>query len=96
MNKEEMKKMVEKAYKGYLEMTEDENKIIIDLNGFDYCDECKNEDGELDLDLTSKLNEMLINLFKENSYTIYEHGSFYAENGTFVNVNVDTTVAIKE
>ena len=43
MNKE---LLVKQAFEGYVEMAEDENKIIVDLNGFDYLDECKNEDGQ--------------------------------------------------
>ncbi len=96
MKKEEMEKLVELAFNGYLETAENENKIIVDLNGFDYCDECKNEDGEVDLTLTTKLNEMLINYFESNGYDVYKNGSFYAEDGQFKNVNPDTAVAIKQ
>ena len=93
MNKNEL---VKRAYEGYLEMAEDEEKIIIDLNGFDYCEECKTEDGELDLDLTSELNQMLIEMFKTNGYDVYTAGDTYAEDGQFKNVVADTAVAIKE
>ena len=92
MNKE---KIVKEVFEGYVEMTEDENKIVIDLNGFDYLDECKNEEGELDLELIDELNEMLIDLFGKSGYDVYEHGGIYAENGQFKNVNPDTAVAIK-
>lgn len=93
MNKEEMKKMVENAYEGYLEMADDQNKIVIDLNAFD--DECKNEDGDLDLNLVSELNNSLIKMFEDNGYTSYKNGEIYAENGNFVDVNPDTVVVIK-
>lgn len=96
MNKVEMEKLVKDAYKGYLEMAENENKIVIDLNGFDLLEECKNEEGELDLDLTVELNDMLISLFEENGYTTYKNGEFYAEDGKFVDVYPATVVAIKE
>lgn len=92
MNKVEL---VKKAYNGYIEMAEDEGKIIIDLNGFDYCEECKNEDGELDINLTAELNNMLIALFEEKGYTTYKNGEFYSEDGRFVDVMPDTVVAIK-
>lgn len=95
MKKEEMKKMVKNAFNGYLELAENENKIVIDLNGFDYCEECTNEDGELDLDLTIKLNEMLLQEFKNNGYEVYTAGDIYAEDGQFKNVNPDSAVAIK-
>lgn len=92
MNKE---LLVKQAFEGYIEMTEDENKIVIDLNGFDYLDECKNEDGELNLELTAELNKMLIDLFEKNGYNVYKNGGIYAEDGQFKNVEVDTAVAIK-
>lgn len=93
MNKE---LLVKQAYEGYVEMAEDENKIVIDLNGFDYLDECKNEEGELDLELVEELNKMLIDLFEENGYDVYQHDGIYAEDGQFKNVEVDTVVAIKK
>lgn len=108
MKKEEKKKLVKDVFEGYIEMAENEEKIIIDLNVFDeevinYLEE-KNIDNEdysyTDddefLKLTSLLNEMLINKFKENGYDTYENGEFYAENGNFVNVLPNTVVAIKE
>ena len=48
-----------------------EEKIVIDLDGFDCLDECMDDEGELDLELTKQLNEMLIELFEENNYTLY-------------------------
>lgn len=92
MNKE---LLVKQAFEGYIEMAEDENKIVIDLNGFDYLDECKDEEGELDLELTTELNKMLIDLFEENGYDVYQHGGMYAEDGQFKSVEADTAVAIK-
>ena len=93
MKNEEMKKIVKAAFEGYIEFAEDEKKIIIDLNGFD--EECKDENNELDLDLTVKLNEMLIDLFEENGYEAFKCGELYAEDGQFRNVNPDTVVVIK-
>lgn len=95
MKKEEMKELVRKAYEGYLSMTDEEDKIVIDLNGFDYLDECKNDEGDLDIELITQLNEMLIELFRENGYDVYTAGNFYAEDGQFKNVNPDTAIAIK-
>lgn len=91
MNKE---LLVKEAYEGYIEFAEDENIIVIDLNGFDYLDECQDEDGELKLELITELNKMLIDLFEQNEYDIYE--DFYPFNGRFENVKVDTVVAIKK
>lgn len=88
-------KLVEDAYNGYVEMNEDENKIVIDLNSFNYCEECKNDDGELDLKLIEELNKKLIDLFEKNEYDVYEAGGIYAEDGQMKNVNPNTAVAIK-
>lgn len=103
MNKE---LLVKQAYEGYLEMAENENKIIIDLNTFD--EEVKNYLNNLHSDdddyvyseddnffnLTTELNKMLINLFEKNNYDVYKVGGIYAEDGQFKNVEADTAVAI--
>lgn len=108
MKEEMMKELVKKAYKGYIEMSDEENRIIIDLNTFD--EEVKdylvdknidNEDyyyadDEEFLELTAKLNEMLIEEFRKNGYVVYTHGNFYAYDGKFVDVMSDTAVAVKE
>ena len=91
MNKE---LLVKQAYEGYIEFAEEENIITIDLNGFDYLDECQDEDGELNLELITELNKMLIDLFEQNGYDIYK--DIYPFDGQFRNVKVDTVVAIKE
>lgn len=93
MNKEIL---VKDTFEGYLEMAENENKIIIDLNGFDSLEECKTQNGELDLDLVSELNKMLFKIFEENDYEVYTAGDVYAEDGQFKDVNPDTAVAIKK
>lgn len=96
MKKEEMEKLVKETYEGYVEYTDNEEKIVIDLDGFDYLDECMDDEGELDLELITQLNEMLIKLFEENNYNVYTVGNFYAEDGQFKNVEPDTAVAIKK
>lgn len=93
MNKENL---VKEAFEGYISLAEDENKIIIDLNSFDFCDECKNEEGEIKLELVAELNNMLFDLFEKNGYNVYKNGDIYAEDGQFKDVNPDTVVAIKK
>ena len=88
-------KLVKSAYEGYLEMAEDEY-ITIDLNGFSYCEECKNDDGELDLDLIKDLNKLLICEFEKNGFEVYQEGGIYAKDGNFKDVLPDTAVAVKE
>ena len=105
MNKEEL---VKKAYEGYVEYAENEEKIIIDLNGFD--EEIKEYlldkhaddedyvyyDDEEFQDLGIELNKLLRELFEKNGYIVYTVGDIYAEDGKFVTVNPDANVAIKE
>ena len=88
--------LVNKIFEEYVETAEDKEKIVIDLNGFDYCEECKNEDGGLNIEYTVELNKALIEMFEKNGYKVYTAGTFYPENGQFKDVDVDTAVAIKQ
>lgn len=63
MKKEEKKDLVQKAFEGYVELAQDENKILIDNCTF--YEECKNNEGELGDILQIELFEMLINVFEK-------------------------------
>ncbi len=105
LNKEEL---VKKAFAGYVEYADNENKVVVDLNGFD--EEIKEyllskhiddedyvyyDDEEYD-DLGIELNKLLVKVFKDNGYVVYSSGDIYAEDGKFITVSSDTNIAIKE
>ena len=104
MNKVEL---VEKMFKGYVEMAEDKNKIEISLNIFDeevkdYLEDLYADDedyyygdDEQFLTLTSELNSLLVDKFEEAGYTIYKNGESFVDNGIYTDVMPDIVVAIK-
>lgn len=75
-------------------MTEDENKILIDIFTFDSV--CKNNEGKIDDILDCELFEMLINMFEKNGYETYKNDEIYVENGQYKRVQGDIVVAILE
>lgn len=90
-NKEDL---VKEAFKNYTEDAENNEKIIIDLNNFD--GDVSDENGELDLELESELNLMLIDMFNKNGYSTYKNAETYAYNGNWETVEPDVVVAIKQ